>query len=231
MTKSGETTMAESVCGLLAELHAERVRTMAPEALAININQRRSLVETADRAGFIKPGDRVAPFTLDVAGGGSVALEDVLRHGPAVLLFFRFAGCPACNLALPSYNRTLYPALRELGATLIAISPQVPERLVPIRDRHDLAFTIASDKDNALGRSFGIVFSADAPSQKAMLEKGVSLGEITGTGTWELPMPAVIVVGQDRVVRFADISPDWLVRTEAGPVLDAVRSIALQAAA
>jgi len=223
--------MTESVCALLADLHAERVRTMAPEALAININQRRHLVETADRAGFVKAGDRVAPFTLEVAGGGKVSLEDVLRHGPAVLVFFRFAGCPACNLSLPYYHRNLYPGLAALGATLIAVSPQVPERLVEIRDRHGLGFTIASDKDNALARSFGIAFTADEASQQAMLKKGVSLGDITGTGTWELPMPAAIVIGTDRTVHFADISPDWLVRTEAGPILDAVRAIALQAAA
>jgi len=223
--------MAESVCKLLADLHAERMRTWAPEALAYNINQRRHLVETADRAGFIKPGDRIVPFTLAVAGGGSVALEEVLRDGPAVLIFFRFAGCPACNLALPYYQRNLYPALRDLGATLIAISPQIPERLVEIRDRHALEFTVASDRDNALGHRFGIVFTADGPSQQAMREKGVSLGDITGTGTWDLPMPAVIVVAQDGSVAFADISPDWLVRTEADPVLDAVRALSLAVAA
>jgi len=223
--------MAETVCGLLADLHAERVRTWAPEALAYNINQRRHLVENADRAGFVKPGDTIAPFTLPAAGGGSVALDDVLREGPAVLLFFRFAGCPACNLALPYYQRNLYPGLRALGATLIAISPQIPERLVDIADRHKLEFTIASDTDNQLGRRLGIVFSADAPSRQAMLNKGVSLGDITGTGTWDLPMPAAIVIGRDRTVHFADISPDWLVRAEAGPILDAVGTIALKAAA
>jgi len=223
--------MAESVCKLLADLHAERVRTWAPEALAYNINQRRLLVETADRAGFVKIGDRVAPFTLAVAGGGSVALDDVLRDGPAGLVVFRFAGCPGCKLALHYYQRRQYPGLQALGATLIAISPQIPERLVDIRDRHGLEFTIASDKDNALGRAFGIVFTADAPSQQAMREKGVSLGDITGTGTWDLPMPAVIVVAQDGSVAFADISPDWLVRTEADPVLAAVRALSLAAAA
>ena len=222
--------MTESVCGLLADLHAERVRTMAPDALAINVRQRAHLVETADRDGFVEPGDRLAPFTLDVAGGGTVALEEVLRHGPAVLLFFRFAGCPACNLALPYYQRTLYPGLLELGATLIAISPQVPERLVEIRDRHGLEFTIASDRNNALARTFGIAFEADVDSRTYMQDRGVVLGDVTGTGTWELPMPALIVVAQDRTVRFADISPDWLVRTEAAPVLEAVRAIALQEA-
>ena len=223
--------MPESVCASLAALHAERVRTMAPEALAININQRRHLVETSNKAAFIKSGDHVAPFTLELAGGGAASLEDILRQGPVVLVFFRFAGCPACNIALPYYQRQLFPGLRELGGTLIAISPQVPDKLVEIRDRHNLTFPIASDRDNELGRRFGIVFTADAPSQAAMLAKGVALGDVTGTGTWDLPMPAVIVIAPDHRVRFADISPDWMVRTEAEPVLEAVRGIALQAAA
>jgi hypothetical protein len=48
---------------------------------------------------------------------------------------------------------------------------------------------------------------------------------VTGTGTWELPQPAAIIIGQDRVVRFADVSPDWLQRIETGTVIDAVRAI------
>jgi peroxiredoxin len=51
------------------------------------------------------------------------------------------------------------------------------------------------------------------------------MGAVIGTGTWELPMPAAIVIGQDRVVRFAAVSPDWLVRTEADEILAAVRAV------
>jgi peroxiredoxin len=38
-------------------------------------------------------------------------------------------------------------------------------------------------------------------------------------------MPTVVVIDQDRVVRFADVHPDWLVRTEADAVIDAVRPL------
>lgn len=37
----------------------------------------------------------------------------------------------------------------------------------------------------------------------------------------------MVVIGHDRVVRFADVSPDWLVRTEADAILAAVRDITL----
>ena len=110
---------------------------------------------------------------------------------------------------------------------LVAVSPQIPERLVEIRTRHDLSFKVASDLDNALGRRFGILYTADEASQAAQRARGGSIGETTGTGTWELPQPTVVVIGRDHIVRFADVSPDWLARTEAEPVISAVRALAV----
>ena len=94
-----------TVTGLLAELHAYRVQTMAPAALAANIDQRRQLEETADRDAFVKAGDVVEPFTLPEVLGGTVDLDQLLAVGPVVLLFFRFAGCPACNISLRHYQQ------------------------------------------------------------------------------------------------------------------------------
>ena len=210
----------------LADLHAERVRTWDPATLQVNIDQRATLVETADPAAWVKIGDRVEPFTLLDVEGGALGLRDLTATGPAVLVFFRFAGCPACNIALPHYDQTLAPALKAAGARLVAVSPQVPERRGEIRARHDLSFTVASDPDNALGRRFGVLYTADAASQAAQRAKGAFIGDTTGTGTWELPQPTVIVIDQDHVVRFVDVSPDWLVRTEAGPVIEVVDQLA-----
>ena len=211
----------------LADLHAERVRTWDPAALKINVDQRRTLVEIADPAQWVQVGDRLDPFVLRDVEGGDLPLEALIRRGPAVLVFFRFAGCPACNIALPYYEEALAPGLRDLGATLVAVSPQVPERLGEIKTRHGLSFKVASDPDNTLGRRFGILYTADEASQAAQRAKGGFIGDTTGTGTWELPQPAVVVIDHERVVRFVDVSPDWLVRTEADPVLDAVRDITL----
>jgi peroxiredoxin len=157
--------------------------------------------------------------------GGAVDLDRLLAAGPVVLLFFRFAGCPACNNSLRHYQQELYPALAELGATLVAVSPQVPGKLAAIKNRYGFLFPVASDTGSELGRRFGITFAPTPEAQARALAKGSDLGAELGTGTWELPMPAVVVIDANRVVRFADVHPDWLVRTEAGPVIDAVRAL------
>jgi peroxiredoxin len=203
-----------TVTGLLAELHAYRVQTMAPAALAANVDQRRTLEETADRDAFVKAGDVVEPFTLPEVLGGTVDLDQLLAAGPVVLLFFRFAGCPACNISLRHYQQELYPALAELGATLVAVSPQVPDKLAAIKNRYGFLFPVASDTGSELGRRFGITFT---PTHDLRAE--------LGTDSRELPMPTIVVIDANRVVRFADVHPDWLVRTEADAVIDAVRAL------
>ena len=218
--------MAETLRGLLAELHEQRVATWDPAVLKVNIDQRQTLVDQADPAAWIKVGDRAPDFRLTEVDGGEATLASVTRDGPAVLIFFRFAGCPACNIALPHYARALWPGLKALGASLTAVSPQVPDKLVEIKRRHDLPFAVASD-GNTLGAALGILYEFDAPSKAAARAKGSFIGDTTGTGDWRLPQPAVVVIDRSGVVAFVDVSPDWLVRTEAEPILAAVRALSL----
>lgn len=217
--------MAESLKQLLADLHAERVATWKAEVLQVNIDQRRTLVETADRAAWVKAGDKVPDFRLPEVEGGELTPSGLTATGPAVLIFFRFATCPACNIALPYYARNLWPGLKALGASLTAVSPQVPERLVEIKRKHDLPFNVASDLGAALGRRFAILYEFDEPSKVSARAKGSFIGDTTGTGTWELPMPTVVVIDRQSAVVFADVSPDWLIRTEAGSILEAVQAL------
>jgi peroxiredoxin len=222
---------AQSLNQMLAEFQAKRAETMPADKLKINVDQRRLLVETAHRSAFVRAGDAVEPFELTEVDVGPLPLDALLKNGPVVLIFFRFGGCPACNIALPYYNQHLAPELGRLGATLVGVSPQVPERLREIKERHKLDFLIATDADNALGRRFGILYSFDEASRRLSVESGSPIGEVTGTGKWELPMPTAVVVDQAGTVRFADVSPDWLVRTEPADIIAAVKAITARAAA
>ncbi len=220
----------ESLNQLLANLHAERVATWQPAELRVNVEQRQLLVDTEDAAAYVKVGQVIESFSVPGMEDDIVHLEDLVARGPVVVIFFRFAGCPACNITLPYYQRALWPRLRELGAGLLALSPQIPDKLRAIKDRHHLEFTLGSDLGNELGRRFGILYSFDEPSRQAALARNNPIGDVTGTGTWELPKPTVLVIDRDRVVRFVDVSSDWLVRTEAGPVIAAVEALTTRAA-
>ncbi len=55
---------------VLAEFQARRAPTMNPEALRVNIEQRRRLVDETSRATFVKSADVVPDFTLEDVEGG-----------------------------------------------------------------------------------------------------------------------------------------------------------------
>ena len=199
-----------------AELQAERERTWAPEQLERNAAQRRILVERDDPASRPAKGDRIAPFTLVDADGKPVESAELLAKGLAVLVFFRFGGCPACNIALPYYNETLYPALAAADIPLLAISAQIPVDRGPT-ERHGLRFATYADPDYALGRALNLTF---LPEDRPEVAPGQPwIGATLGTDSYEIDRPAVVVVDADHVIRFIDVSPDWLVRTESEVVL------------
>ncbi|TVV70174.1 peroxiredoxin-like family protein [Sphingomonas solaris] len=220
----------ESLNARFAALHAERFESWEAEKLAKNIAQRAALVAAFDPAAVVQAGDTLPPFTLADDEGRPLSLDDLVADGPAVLVFFRFAGCPACNLALPYYDRQLRPALDAAGIRLVAISPHLPEQgLGEIRRRHALGYTVASDRDNRLGRALGITFSRGEVPEGQPTPGWI--GALTGTGTAEFPQPAVILIDRDRTVRFVAVSPDWLDRTEAPEILAAVAGLKVREAA
>jgi peroxiredoxin len=221
-----ETISAASPQALLDALQAERDAEWPPDRLAAHAALRRRLGERADRDRIVQVGHVVPAFTLPEVDGGTVVLDRLLAGGPVVLLFFRFADCPACNAALQGYQRMLVPALRDLGASLVAVSPQVPGKLKAIKERHGFDFPVASDARYELIDQFGIGFGPE-PEARAAAEAGTGtdLGAVLGHGRWDLPYPTAVVIDRGRVVTFADARPDWMVRTDPAAIITAVRSL------
>lgn len=74
----------------------------------------------------LKAGQSVPEFTLPDAFGNEVSLKALLAEGPVVVSFYRGVWCPYCNIELRGLQEAL-PKMKELGATLIAISPEKPD--------------------------------------------------------------------------------------------------------
>ncbi len=75
----------------------------------------------------LRIGELAPDFTLPNAKGEPVRLSERLTRGPVVLSFYRGAWCPYCNLQLRGLQQSL-PAFKRLGAQLIAVTPQQPDR-------------------------------------------------------------------------------------------------------
>ena len=203
-------------------LEAERRKTWSPEALAANIAQRETLVKEQAGTPHVRVGDVLTPHTFTDAHENIISLDNLVSGGPAVLVFFRFAGCPACNIALPYYAETLAPVLKAANVPLIAISSQPFPELDTIRTRNDLPFPVLNDRGLSLSRTLGITYEFDDAARQTALSKGGSSEALNGTAHWELPKPTVLILTLGRIVRFIDICPDWMRRTETPLILKAL---------
>jgi peroxiredoxin len=176
-------------------------------------------------AEAVKAGDRLQPFTLEDATRTPVSLGQLVADGPAVIVFYRGGWCPYCDLALRTYQRELLPELDAFRARLVAISPQNPDQSLSTAEKAELAFTVLSDPGSRVARSIGIAFQQAGEVLAAQSQLGLDLAQVNAEGSTLLPRPTVLIVDQNRTVRFADVQPDYTARTEVADILAALTGI------
>lgn len=212
------TTLADELRARLE--HALATRT--PETNAMMDALVADLRRRAAAAGAPEPGDRAPGFTLPDAHGATVALDALLAEGPVVLAFYRGGWCPYCNIQLRAYERAL-PDMRAAGASLVAISPQLPDGSLSTAEANALTYPVLSDVGNVVARAYGLVFTVpDAVRRFYLRDKDVDLAAINGDDAWELPVPGCFVIGADGSVRLADADPDYTRRLEPAAILEAL---------
>ena len=114
---------------------------------------------------------------------------------------------------------------RELGAQLVAISPQTPDSSLSTKQKDELQFQVLSDKHNTVARQFGLVFTLPEEIRTIYKGFGHDLAARNGDNSFELPFPATYVIGQDRIVRFAFVNADYTKRAEPSDILAVLREL------
>jgi len=174
----------------------------------------------------LKVNDSAPDFILPDAFGNEIELKDLLAEGPVVISFYRGAWCPFCNLELRALQEAL-PRMQELGATLVAVSPEKPEGGLEATDKNKLTFPVLSDFSNKVARQFGIVFQVGPELQdfsKNAFKNDLALRN--GEDSYQLPVPATFVIDSDGIIRFAHVEVDYMTgRAEPAAVVTALEAI------
>ena len=207
----------------LAAFRADFMRT-APEGRAALYEAKIEELRASfaqDKA--IGVGDQAPGFDLPGIKGSRVVVGDLLRQGPVVLTFYRGGWCPYCNLQLRAYQAAL-PHIAALGASLVAVSPQLPDNSLDTVEKNALTFDVLSDVGNAVARSYGLVYAPPAELREALRSNDKALSRINGDDSWELPVPATYVIGNDGRILLASLHVDYRTRLEPEAILAALRA-------
>jgi peroxiredoxin len=185
-----------------------------------------ALLDSGQADHALKAGDTAPEFTLQDADGKTVSSRELLAGGPLVATFYRGIWCPYCNYDLQALEE-VRPEIEARGASLVAISPQMPANSRKSQRDNKLDFPILSDPGAAIADKFGLRFSLPADLIEVYRQFGADLTEVNGDASGVLPMPARYVIGTDGMIAYAEVNPDYTRRPdpfELLPVLDRLRA-------
>jgi peroxiredoxin Q/BCP len=164
----------------------------------------------------LQAGQPAPDFNCTDIFGNSVKLADY-QHEKLLLCFFRYAGCPWCNLAI--HRLTLaYPAFQELNLNVVAFIQSQPENIKHyIFDRHTPPpqFPIIADPERTVYDLYGVRDSLPAAARslvklpdwvQASFRKGFKQGTADGSLTL---VPAQFLIERSSKIYKANYGVDY----------------------
>jgi peroxiredoxin len=116
--------------------------------------------------------------------------------------------------------------LKEHGATIVAITPQLAEASRSLIEKQRIGFDLLSDPGNAYAAKLGLRFTLPDDLKGVYLSFGNDLAVRNGEGSWTLPMPGRFVIDRGGIVRTVDVDPDYEKRPEPQKTVDDVKAVA-----
>ena len=209
----------------LAALRENIEKSLDNDALAIMHRATADLVANGLEDRVLAVDESMPRFELPDQHGELHRSETFVEGGPLIVTFYRGIWCPYCNLDLKVLE-TYQPRFRKAGATLVAISPELPEHSRQTAKRHRISFPILSDAGNEVASSFGLRFFIGEPLKQLYRDGfGIDLESFDGDASWTLPMPARFVVDRTGKVRYAEASADYTKRPEPDELLPVLESL------
>ena len=120
----------------------------------------------------------------------------------------------------------ILPEIHNLGATLVAISPELPDNTLSMTEKNALTFQVLSDQGNNYARQCGLVFTLNEELRPIYKDWGIDFPPTYGDSTFELPLPATYVVDQQARIVLSFVDVDYTKRLEPSEILGALKAIA-----
>lgn len=214
------TSFGQSLSEQLKEREAKGSTRVTPEIKAA-FGKGIEAIKTAKVVeGARQVGDNAPDFTLKNASGKAIILSEQLKQGPVVLTWYRGGWCPYCNLALAAMQKEL-PAIKKAGASLIALTPELPDKTLTTKEKNSLTFEVLTDLNHQVAKEYGLLFKLTpevAEIYKRLMDLEAYNGAAAGADT--LPLAATYIIGQNGKILWAFLHHDYHMRAEPKDVVD-----------
>lgn len=108
---------------------------------------------------------------------------------------------------------------RKSGASLFAISPQLPEQSRTVIEKHKLNFEILFDKNNSYAKQLDLVHGFPDELKMIYGQFGIDLEKANGDPSWTLAMPSRIVLDNEHKIKSIEVNASYTQRPEPADTL------------
>lgn len=183
----------------------------APSVLAAFHRAEMALRQSDILERSLKAGNSMPEFALPDTRGHAVALAGLLLRGPVVVSFYRGDWCDYCAMELAALT-AIHDRVNDLGAALIAISPQAPETRIRFHGAEP-PFPLLFDAEAKVTRRCGIAFTLSDELREIYTGAGLR-PSVDGRDDWLLPLPATYVVDWTGEIVLSYVDTDYTNRLE-----------------
>ena len=210
----------------LSKMMAEKAKKASP----FTQNDFEVMKQASERLSKSMPNPGIAigqpapDFTLSDAYGNKLNLKQTLKKGPVILVFYRGAWCPFCNLHLHTLKKRM-PEFKKYNAQLITITPQKPDKSAAQIKEKDLPFKVLSDLDSQVMKDYRLYFELEPQLVSIYKRVGLDVEAYNGKGRNVLPVPGTFVIDQQGIVRAMQAETDYKKRMEPNDIIEVLKKL------
>jgi len=107
----------------------------------------------------------------------------------------------------------------------LAVSPELPDGSLTLKERHALSFDVLSDLANVVAKQYGLAFQLTDQHLEALKQRGQDLAAINGDeGARELPIPGTFIIDRTGIVEKAYADSDHTYRIDPDEIIEYLKS-------
>ncbi len=168
---------------------------------------------SAKEAKGLAVGEKAPRFEALDQNNNPFKLEQALKNGPVVMIFYRGHWCPVCNKHLGRVQDSLQ-SIYDRGASVIAVSPEKVELLSKTAGKTEAEFILLHDEGYAIADAYDVTFMPDSMTRlmyNTML--GANLKSAHDDESQRLPIPATYIIGTEGTILWRHFDPDYKKRS------------------
>ena len=119
----------------------------------------------------------------------------------------------------------MHDQIINLGASLVAISPQFPKYSKQIVKKNSLTFPVLADIENTVASLFGLTFSLPKELKKIYSNFGIDLVRFNGNDSWQLPMSGRFIIEKQGIIKSVEVHPDYTRRPDPSEIIAILQSL------